>query len=204
MTFLAADEREGRGPGTRGSRRRPTTSPCVFKEAGLKPAPGADGYFQPFTISGGPASATTRSWRSTAPTARAIEAVPRPISRPLAIGIGGTLERGPGRLRRLRDHGQDDDRTSSITTTTPAIDVKGKAVLIIRREPRRTRTRPARSTARRTADSPPSSTRRPTPSSTGRPPSSGQRPPSVARTSKDELLRFATPGPSAELEASRS
>jgi peptidase M28-like protein/PDZ domain-containing protein/PA domain-containing protein len=50
ITFLAADECEGRGPGTRGLDKAADYIADQFKKAGLKPA-GADGsYFQPFTI----------------------------------------------------------------------------------------------------------------------------------------------------------
>ncbi len=50
ITFLAADECEGRGPGTPGIDKAADYIADQFKKAGLKPA-GADGsYFQPFTI----------------------------------------------------------------------------------------------------------------------------------------------------------
>ncbi len=50
ITFLASDECEGRGPGTRGIDKAADYIAAQFRKAGLKPA-GADGsYFQPFTI----------------------------------------------------------------------------------------------------------------------------------------------------------
>jgi hypothetical protein len=50
LTFLASDECEGRGPGTRGIDKAADYIAAQFKQAGLKPG-GADGsYFQPFTI----------------------------------------------------------------------------------------------------------------------------------------------------------
>ncbi|HEY7428760.1 MAG TPA: M28 family peptidase [Gemmataceae bacterium] len=50
ITFLASDECEGRGPGTKGINLAAEHIAAEFKKAGLKPA-GADGsYFQPFTI----------------------------------------------------------------------------------------------------------------------------------------------------------
>ncbi|HTU88503.1 MAG TPA: M28 family peptidase [Gemmataceae bacterium] len=50
ITFLASDQCEGRGPGTRGIDKAADYIADQFKKAGLKPA-GADGsYFQPFTI----------------------------------------------------------------------------------------------------------------------------------------------------------
>ena len=53
VTFLAADAQEGRAPGTKGIEASADYIASVFKKAGLKPAPGADGYFQPFFISAG-------------------------------------------------------------------------------------------------------------------------------------------------------
>ena len=54
VTFLAADARDGRAPGTKGIEAAADYIAGVFKGAGLKPAPGATGYFQPFSISGRP------------------------------------------------------------------------------------------------------------------------------------------------------
>jgi hypothetical protein len=49
ITFLASDECEGRGPGTRGIDKAADYIATQFKQAGLKP--GVEGsYFQPFTI----------------------------------------------------------------------------------------------------------------------------------------------------------
>ena len=65
VSFLADDAREGREPGTKGIEASADYIAGVFKAAGLKPAPGADGYFQPFTIGGDPTLGTIRNWRST-------------------------------------------------------------------------------------------------------------------------------------------
>ena len=54
VTFLADDAREGRAPGTMGIEAAAEYVAAGFKEAGLKPAPGLDGYFQTFTLSGNP------------------------------------------------------------------------------------------------------------------------------------------------------
>src|SRR5262245_7828020 len=52
LTFLASDECEGRGPGTRGINKAADYIATEFKKAGLAPG-GKDGsYFQPFTIPG--------------------------------------------------------------------------------------------------------------------------------------------------------
>lgn len=51
ITFLASDQCEGRGPGTRGIEKAADYIAAQFQQAGLKPA-GADGsYFYPFPIS---------------------------------------------------------------------------------------------------------------------------------------------------------
>jgi len=44
--YLADDAREGRGPGSKGIDAAADYIAASFKEAGLKPAPGADRYFQ--------------------------------------------------------------------------------------------------------------------------------------------------------------
>ena len=50
--FLASDECEGRGPGTKGLNKAADHIAAEFKKAGLKPG-GPDGsYFQPFTVPG--------------------------------------------------------------------------------------------------------------------------------------------------------
>src|SRR5436853_7502865 len=52
ITYLASDECEGRGPGTKGIDLAADYIANEFKKAGLKPG-GADGsYFQPFTMTG--------------------------------------------------------------------------------------------------------------------------------------------------------
>ncbi len=52
ITFLASDECEGRGVETRGINLAADYIAQQFRQAGLKPAPGAEGYFQPFTMRG--------------------------------------------------------------------------------------------------------------------------------------------------------
>src|SRR4051794_2759961 len=46
VSFLADDARDGRAPGTQGIETAAAYIAGVFKENGLKTAPGADGYFQ--------------------------------------------------------------------------------------------------------------------------------------------------------------
>ena len=54
VAYLADDAREGRAPGTAGIEAAADYVADAFKKAGLKPAAGAEGYFQPFTLAGGP------------------------------------------------------------------------------------------------------------------------------------------------------
>jgi hypothetical protein len=52
LAFLAGDECEGRGPGTKGIELAADHIATVFREAGLKGAMPDGGYFQPFEIAG--------------------------------------------------------------------------------------------------------------------------------------------------------
>jgi hypothetical protein len=52
ITYLASDECEGRGIETAGINRAADYIASEFRKAGLKPAAGAEGYFQPFTMRG--------------------------------------------------------------------------------------------------------------------------------------------------------
>ncbi|MFM7592663.1 MAG: hypothetical protein ACKO85_12830, partial [Isosphaeraceae bacterium] len=54
VSYLAADAREGRGPGTAGIDDAANYIADEFKRIGLKPAPNAHGYFQKFSISNEP------------------------------------------------------------------------------------------------------------------------------------------------------
>lgn len=53
ISFLASDECEGRGPGTKGIDLAADYIAEQFAKAGLKPAGVKGGWFQPFTVSGG-------------------------------------------------------------------------------------------------------------------------------------------------------
>src|SRR5262249_15865462 len=52
VSYLADDEREDVAPGRKGIELAADYIANAFKEAGLKPARGANGYFQPFELSG--------------------------------------------------------------------------------------------------------------------------------------------------------
>jgi len=88
--FLAADAQEGRGPGTKGIEASADYIAAAFKEAGLKPAPGAEGYFQPFSIRGDARLEGTPSFGFNGPEGKEIRPAAGTFS-PLAIGSGAEL-----------------------------------------------------------------------------------------------------------------
>lgn len=134
VLFLAADAQEGRAPGTKGIEAAAGYIAGEFKGLGLKPVPGGDGYFQPFTISG-PAKLAKPPELAFAGTEGKTIDVGKEDFAPLAIGIGGTLDKTPivfagyGITAKGAAKNADYDDYADL-------DVKGKAVLILRREPR--------------------------------------------------------------------
>ena len=115
--FHADDAREGREPGTKGIEAAADYIARAFEQAGLKPAPGANGYFQPFSLGGKPASDWPLELAFGEPDGNTITAE-RGDFNPLAIGTNGSLAGVPivfagygitakdeppaARLRRLR------------------------------------------------------------------------------------------------------
>jgi hypothetical protein len=134
VTFLAADEREGRAPGTKGIEAAADYIAGVFKSAGLKPAPGAEGYFQPFPIGGTPVLREKQVVEFAGPNERSLVEKFKQDFNPLTIGRSGAVQNVPivfagyGITARDDSHKLDYDDYASV-------DVKGKAVLIIRHEP---------------------------------------------------------------------
>jgi hypothetical protein len=134
VTFLAADAQEGREPGSRGIEVSADYIAAAFKAAGLTVAPGAQGYFQPFTIAGRPTLGRSQSFALEGPDGAQRMAELKADFSPLAIGAGAVLENVPVVFAGY-----------GITTGRPAltinyddyagVDVTGKAVLILRREP---------------------------------------------------------------------
>jgi len=136
VTYLADDSREGREPGTKGIEAAADYIASAFKEMGLKPAPGADGYFQPFTLSSGqPTLIDPLSLSFKGPEDKTLDALSKVDFTPLAIGSSGTLEEIPlvfagyGITAKDAANKLDYDDYQDV-------DVKGKTVLLIRREPR--------------------------------------------------------------------
>jgi hypothetical protein len=134
VSFLAHDEREGRAPGTAGIEAAADYIAGAFKEAGLKPAPGAEGYFQVFSLGGVPSIGKAPELSLSGPSEKVLKADPKADFTPLAIGTSGTIAGAPIIFAGY-----------GITAKDPAkhldyddyagLDVKGKVVLILRREP---------------------------------------------------------------------
>jgi hypothetical protein len=135
VTFLAADAREGRAPGTKGIEAAADYVADVFARGGLKPAPGADGFFQRFTISGQPTLASNPELALIGPGGKTFKGALRTDFSPLALGVGATLENVPIVYAGYGITAKDEARKLDYDDYA-GISVKGKAVLLIRREPR--------------------------------------------------------------------
>ncbi len=138
VTFLASDEREGRAPGSSGIEAAAKFIAETFKSLGLKTAPGADGYFQEFTLAGRPTLGAANDLAIHTQNGKELRAELKTSYTPLAIGSSGSAEKmaivfaGYGITAR-------DEKTGLDYDDYAGIDVKGKAVLIIRREPQQDR-----------------------------------------------------------------
>jgi hypothetical protein len=134
VSFLAADAREGRAPGTKGIEAAADYIANRFRAAGLKPAPGADGYFQPFSVSGSPKLGEHQDLAFSGPDGKTYSGVLKTNFSPLAIGVGATLRDLPV---VFAGYGitADDESLKLKYDDYAGIDAQGKAVLIIRREP---------------------------------------------------------------------
>jgi len=134
VTFLAADEREGRAPGTKGIEAAAEYIANVFKSAGLKPAPGAEGYFQRFPIGGSAVLKGQPELEFAGPGGKSLAEKFKDDFTPLAIGSSASVRglpivfAGYGITAHYSARHLDYDDYASV-------DVKGKAVLIIRHEP---------------------------------------------------------------------
>jgi Peptidase family M28/PDZ domain/PA domain len=134
VNYLAADERDGRGPGTRGIDEAADYISFVFKSAGLKPAHGADGYFQAFSIGGSPSLGRSQELAFHGPADKRLEGQFKTDFTPMAIGTSEKLKDLPIVFAGYGITARDEARKLDYDDYA-GIDVKGKAVLIIRREP---------------------------------------------------------------------
>ncbi len=135
VTYLADDLREGRAPGTNGIEAAADYIAGVFRELGLKTAPGAQGYFQPFTIAGTPtlddkASMAIKTKDKDKPESLALKT----DFAPLSLGASADLKGVPLVFAGYGITAKESERKLDYDDYA-GVDVKGKAVLIIRREP---------------------------------------------------------------------
>jgi Peptidase family M28/PDZ domain/PA domain len=133
VTFLAADEQEGRGPGTTGLDRAADHIAKAFAEAGLQPAPGAEGYFQPFTLIGNPKLGAKQDL-DLVTKAEEIDAELRANFMPLSLGAGGDFDQKPVVFAGYGISAKD-KATGLEYDDYAGIDAKGKLVLVLRRAP---------------------------------------------------------------------
>ena len=134
VTFLAADAQEGRPPGTKGIEAAAEYIADIFKTAGLKPAPGAPDFFQAFTIGGQPVLGHHQELAFAGPDGNALKGTLRTDFIPLDIGAGATLDNVPIVFAGYGITANDGSLKLEYDDYA-GIDAKGKAVLIIRREP---------------------------------------------------------------------
>src|SRR5262245_23787515 len=87
-TRLKADVAdEGRARGTPGIEVSADYIAAAFKDAGLRSAPGDDGYFQPFSIGGDAHLGDPLTLRLRGPDGKSLSAQPKVEFTPLAIGV---------------------------------------------------------------------------------------------------------------------
>lgn len=131
ITYLASDELEGRLIGTPGIQRAADLIADDFSKLGLSPAPGLQGYFQPFqmTTSVNPDAAKTTLTMGDHPFALAKDFVPMRFSAEKQVSAPVVFA---GYGESISDRHYDD---------YAGTDVKGKIVLIMRFDPQDPKTK---------------------------------------------------------------
>jgi len=124
LTYLASDELEGRGLATEGLNQAADFVAAELKQAGAKPLPGLDGYFQPFTT-----TISTSLDESSKLTLAGESLKLRETFTPLGISAEGEFDSG------LAFVGYGIADTEQKYDDYAGIDVKGRAVLAMRYEP---------------------------------------------------------------------
>jgi hypothetical protein len=137
VSFLAADAREGRAPGTKGIEDAALYIADTFRQLGLKPPPGANGYFQKFNLTGRPRLGEPLELFVATPD-ETLRAEPKTEFSPLAIGSAGTAEKLPIVFAGYGITAKDSAAKLDYDDYA-GVDVHDKAVLIIRREPQQDR-----------------------------------------------------------------
>lgn len=137
VAYLADDAREGRAPGSKGIDASADYIASAFKEIGLKSAPGADGFFQPFKISGLPRLGKSSALTFKTGDGKSITAGKDELS-PLAIGTAGRFDGAAVAFVGYGITAKDDARKLDYDDYA-GLDVKGKVVLAVRRQPQQDR-----------------------------------------------------------------
>jgi hypothetical protein len=127
LYFLASDDCEGRGPGTKGIDLAADYIAKQFADAGLKPG-GVNGYFQPFTIQGPAVLETPNSIAVTGPDKKAVNLGDNDYH---VMGISGS-----GKVSAPLVFVGYGLQTKVKYDEYVGIDVKGKIVVMLRRTPR--------------------------------------------------------------------
>jgi hypothetical protein len=135
LYFLASEECEGRGPGTKGIDLAADYIAKQFAAAGLKPGGVEGGYFQPFTIKGGSVLEKPNSVAFTGPDKKTISVEFDKGFQVMGLSGSGTVSApvvfvGYGLQTNLKY----DEYVGH--------DVKGKIVVMVRRTPRYTSDKP--------------------------------------------------------------
>ncbi len=131
--FLAHDAREGRAPGSAGIEAAAGYIAGMFEGAGLSPAPGADGFFQTFTISGTAKLTRPGELAFQGADDKPIVAAKSEFS-PLAIGDSANLEGIPIAFAGYGITAKEPEKSLDYDDYA-GIDAKKKLVIILRREP---------------------------------------------------------------------
>ena len=128
--------KKGASPARKGIEASADYIADVFKKAGLKPAPGADGYFQPFFISGGLYLKKDQFLAFDGPDGETVKPQFGDDFTPLAIGTAESSKKRRSSSPATASPPRTGPRNPGLDYDDYAgIDVKGKAVLILRREP---------------------------------------------------------------------
>ena len=133
VAYLADDAREGRAPGTPGIEAAADYIAEAFKKAGLKPAAGADGYFQPFTLAGGPKLGPAAMLEVTGLGDETLKAAPETTfvslsSRPGEVKDAPLAFAGYGITAK-------DDAKKLDYDDYKDLDAKGRVIILLRAEP---------------------------------------------------------------------
>ena len=129
LSYLASDECEGRGPGTRGIDLAADHIVAIFKEAGLQPAMPDGSYFQPFEIAG--------QIKVLPNTAISLSSPEASVSPKLAIGFNPMRMGGDGKISgEIVFVGFGITAANLNYDDYAGLDVEGKIVLMLRRMPR--------------------------------------------------------------------